>query len=131
MQFDRVVSQMMKKYGGSATINVVTGAQYDPTTSENIVTTVDYPVRAMFFDYVRKNEGVGTENNTLIKTGDKQVFIQPTHKADPLAAPIPQIDPSKDKLTIGNTQYKIITVKQVNANMTDEGCILYELFVRV
>lgn len=129
-QFDRAVSSMMSKYGGAAILHIVEGSTYDPSTSENIETITDYNVNAMFFDYVRKTEGLGSDGNTLVKSGDKQVYIQPLQKSNPSFNPIPLPDPTKDKLTIGNVQYKIVTAKQLNPSNTDDGCVLYELYVR-
>jgi hypothetical protein len=126
---DRTVATMMSRFGTSALIKVAISEQYDTDTSENIVSYQDYPVNAMFFDYVRKNEGESTENNTLVKTGDKQVYVQPPQKTETGIA-LPHLSTNRDFLKIGDKQYRIITVKQLNPSMSQEGCVLYELYVR-
>jgi hypothetical protein len=126
---DRTVASMMSKFGTTAYISAAISEDYDPTTSENVVTYHDYPVNAMFFDYVRKTEGEGTEHNTLIKTGDKQVYVQPPQKNDE-GLPLPHFSPNRDYLKVGVKTYKIITLKQLNPSLTTDGCVLYELYVR-
>lgn len=128
-QLDRTVANMMSKFGTTAYVRVSLSESYDPSTSENIVSYRDFPVKAMFFDYVRKNEGEGTENNTLIKTGDKQVYIQPPQKTQD-GLPLPHLSPNKDYLKVGGKVYKIITIKQLNPSYSDDGCVLFELYIR-
>jgi hypothetical protein len=122
----------MSRYGTQGYISVAISSAYDPDTSENVVTYHDYPVNVLVFDYVRKNEGEGTANNTLVKTGDKQVYVQPPQKNN--LDPLPHLDANKDLLKIETTDgvatYKIVTVKQYNPSLTSQGCILYELYVR-
>lgn len=128
-QFDRTVANMMAKFGTTAKISVPVQAEYDPSTSENVVHCHDYPVQAMFFDYVRKNEGLGTERDTLVQTGDKQVYVQPPQKLQD-RLPLPQFSPAGSFLKVGQKMYKIITVKQINPSLSSDGCVLYEFYVR-
>lgn len=125
---DRTVASMMSKFGTTAQVVVVTNEYYDPSSSENVVTTLEYDVSALIFDFIRKGDGLGTENNTLIQTGDKQVFIQPPDKIG--GVPLPHILPNRDKIRINGTLYKIIVLKQDNMSITQQGCVMYELFVR-
>jgi hypothetical protein len=126
---DRTVANMMSKFGTQGYISIAISSEYDPATSENTVTYQDYLVNIMVFDYVRKNEGEGTEQNTLIKTGDKQVYVQPSQKTE-LGLALPHLSANSDFLKIGDAQYKIITVKQLNPALTQDSCVLYELYVR-
>lgn len=128
--FDRVVASMMRQHGTLAFISVALGESYDTNTSENTVRYQDYPVNAMFFDYIRKNEGLTSENNTLIQSGDKQVYVQPPQKnaSDPYS--LPHILPNKDFLKLNGRLYKIVALKQLNPSMSNEGCVLYELYIR-
>jgi hypothetical protein len=126
---DRTVASMMSKFGTTAYITVAISEEYDPSTSENVVTYQDYLVNIMVFDYVRKNEGEGTQNNTLIKTGDKQVYVQPPQKTE-AGIPLPHLSANRDFLKIGDKTYKIVTVKQLNPSLAQENCILYELYIR-
>jgi hypothetical protein len=127
--FDRTVANMMSRFGTDAHMIVSVSEVYDTSTSENTVVTHDYLVNAMFFDYVRKNEGEGTQQNTLIRTGDKQVYVQPPQKNDD-GLPLPNFSANNTQLKVGNKTYKIITLKQLNPNLSNDGCILYELYVR-
>lgn len=127
--FDEVVMNMMQEFGTTAHIVVTTEERYDPETSENIVEKVNYKVKACFFDYLDKNAGVGTERNTLIQTGDKQVLIQPPHKTE-TGVPLPHIQPNRDALKIGEKLYKIVALKEYNPSLSRAGCVLYEAFVR-
>lgn len=128
-QFDRTVANMMRSFGTSAQLRIAISEAYDPETSENIVEYHDYPVNAMFFDYLKKNEGLGTDGKTLIQSGDKQVFVQPPQKTE-TGIPLPVASPNKWFLVLGEKTYKVITLKQHNPSMTNSGCILYELYVR-
>jgi hypothetical protein len=127
--FDRVVANMMSKLGTTACIKIIIDENYDTSTSENMITTHDYPVNVMFFDYVRKNEGIGSENGTLIQTGDKQVYVQPPQKNDD-GLPLPHFSANNSLLKFGDKLYKIITIKQINPSQTVNGSILYELYIR-
>lgn len=128
-QLDRTVANMMSKFGTTAYISVSISEAYDPLTSENVVSYQDYPVNVMMFDYVRKNEGEGTEQNTLVKTGDKQVYVQPPQKTE-MGLALPHLNANKDLLKLGDQVYKIVTVKQLNPSLSQDSCVLYELYVR-
>jgi hypothetical protein len=127
--FDRTVASMMAKFGTTAYISVAVSEEYDPSTSENTASYQDYLVNIMAFDYVRKNEGEGTEKDTLVKTGDKQVYVQPPQKTE-VGLALPHLNANRDLLKIGDKQYKIVTVKQLNPSLLQDSCILYELYVR-
>jgi hypothetical protein len=127
--FDRTVASMMSKFGTVGAIKVVLSESYDPATSENSVIYKDYPVNIMVFDYVRKSEGEGTQSNTLIKTGDKQVYVQPPQKTDN-GLPLPSFSANNSFLKLNGKTYKIITVKQLNPSLTSDGCMLFELYIR-
>lgn len=128
-QLDRTVASMMSRFGTTAYVSVAISEEYDPSTSENTVTYQDYLVNVMVFDYVRKTEGEGEEKNTLIKTGDKQVYVQPPQKTE-VGLPLPHLNANKDLLKIGDNIYKIVTVKQLNPALSQDSCVLYELYIR-
>jgi hypothetical protein len=127
-QFDRVVATMMKQFGKVGYIQIVTLGEYDPSTSEVSSESTDVPVNFIAFDYVRKTEGLGEEKNTLVQSGDKQILVQPPQKAGNTAIPIPK--PNKDLFKIDGISYKIITAKQHNPNLTDDGAVMFELYIR-
>ena len=76
-----------------------------------------------------KTEGEGTEKDTLIKTGDKQVYVQPPQKTE-VGLALPHLNANRDMLKIGSNTYKIITVKQLNPSLAQDSCVLYELYIR-
>lgn len=122
-EFHSVVNEFFDTQGWSTTATLIkTTSVYDDATSENIVTEKRYTMQAMPFDYINKNEGSGTNSGTLIRSGDKQVFVKPNKY-------VKDIDPSADTLQIGTKIYRIITVKEVNPTLTD--VLYYELFVRI
>ena len=125
--FNRVVTNMMRQFGTSASILVAGAGTYDPSTSEYTETDTEYIVKAMFFDFNKQNNGLREATDTLIQEGDKQVLIQPLDKTDP-ALSLPSLQPNKDRIKIAGKIYKIVTVKQVNTTMND--CILYEIYCR-
>lgn len=127
--FDDVVQDMMAVYGTEATLVVSSAESYDPETSENTVNVRKIPVKVIFFDYLDKRAGLGSDSGSLIRSGDKQVYIQPPHKSTS-PYPLPKLDPTKDFLEHCGTKYKIVTMKQYNPSMTNIGCVLYELYVR-
>lgn len=121
--FNDVVNEFFTVQGWSCSATLIkTSSVYDPNTSENVVTESRFTMQAIPFDYINKFQGASTQSDTLIKTGDKQVYLKPT----PLVI---SIDPSADRLQIGSTIYKIVTVKEVNPTLTNT--LYYELFVRV
>lgn len=117
----RTVLQMMAARGGDGTLIAKGIPEYDPTTSSATSTDINYPVRVLVFDYIQKQAGLATENNSLIRTGDKQVFIKPYE-----GLPSPT---AKDfTLVLKEVPYSVITVKEVNPS--NANVYLYELFVR-
>lgn len=127
--FDRVVADMMRKFGGKANIKVAVSEEYDVDTSENVVVYRNIPVQAIFADFLDKTSGLGTQGNTLIQSGDKQVYVRPPQKS-PEGYPLPELKPNKDVFELAGKTYKIVFMKQHNPSMTSEGCVLYELYIR-
>lgn len=121
--FHSVVREFFRDQGWStAAVLIKTTSVYDDATSENITTERRYTVRAMPFDYIRKEQGDGTLGQTLVRSGDKQIFLAPSQY-------VKEIDPSADKIQLGTKVYKIVTVKTVDPTLSD--VLYYELFVRI
>ncbi len=120
--FLRVVSDMMRKFGGNGTLEVFTGtSSYDPETSTMVVAKRSYTIRAMMFDYVPRKDGQNLENGSLVRSGDKQLFIKPdtTH-------PAPKV--GTDMIVFGGKRYGIVAIKELN---TSGGTtVYYELYIR-
>lgn len=121
--FNSVVSEFFDEQDWSCKAFLIKYTDvYDASTSENVQTEKKYETKAMVFDYIRKFEGSTTEADTLIRTGDKQVYLKTSKYFS-------DIDASKDKLQIGNKIYSIVAVKDFNPNY--KNCIYYELYVRI
>ena len=121
--FHSVVNEFLNDQQWHSEVTLIkTTSVYVPETSENIVTEKRYTMQAIPLDYINKNEGVSTNAQTLIRSGDKQVFIKPSKY-------VTDIDPSADMLQMGSKVYKIITVKEMNTTLSD--VLYYELFVRI
>lgn len=127
--FDEVVATMMAEFGTQAIITTNLEEVYNPDTSENIVTSRKIPVKAIFADYIDKRAGVSNSGNTLIQSGDKQVFVQPPHKAGS-EYPLEKLRPTQDYIECGGKKYIVIAVKEYNTSLLQAGCVLYELYVR-
>ncbi len=127
--FDSTVADMMNSLGTRATFKIAVSEEYDTTTSTNIVNYREIPVKAMFFDYLDKKYGLGTEGKTLIQSGDKQVYVQPPQKVKG-GLPLPHLDPNKDFFVHNGKTYRIVFLKQHNPSMTDAGCVMIELYIR-
>ena len=120
-QFQNVVAFFMKRFGADATIIIDDGTG-TYTNSEYVPNIQNIPVRVIPFDYIKKSEGLTTENNSLVQTGDKQVFIQPT-------VAVQNIDPAYTKLQMDGKLWKFVAIKNINPTMNDS--VLLECYVRV
>jgi hypothetical protein len=111
---------MMRRFGGDGTMVTLTGGTYNSETSTMEPTVTTYDIRAMIFDYVPKQDGVGQENRTLIRNGDKQLLVK-TSEEHP--APMPN-----DKITFGGVTYSVVVVKDLNPSGSQS--IYYEVYLR-
>ena len=118
--FLRVVSDMMRRFGGDGTMLRIVNGTYDPDTSTMMPAETTYPIRAMIFDYIPRLDGSGLEKSSLIRNGDKQLFI----KTDPV---VPAPEPN-DKITFGGVTYSVVVVKSLDPSGAQP--IYYELYLR-
>ena len=125
--FDSTVQEFMDELGFDATYLKYTTAAYNPALSGNSSTVTEIAIRAILLDRTLQNNGLGTQPNSLIQAGDKQLFIQPTQKVYEYATPL-TVNPAADKVRIGTTVYSIVTVKEINTTAADQ--ILIELYIR-
>ncbi len=101
---------------------------YSDATGINTITTVSIPCQAIFLEASpRVTFGDGTKDNTLIRQGDKLLFMRPPEKSDIYSDPL-VINPALDRILVGTTSYSIVTVKQTNPSAAN--CILYEIYLR-
>lgn len=118
----RTVGQMMQRFGGDATLVVDSGdSTYDPETSTTVSSVKSYPIRVLAFDYIQRLSGMTVQDGTLIKTGDKQVFIKPDSKV-----PTPRI--GVDKITFEGRNWTVLALKAHNPSGTMP--YVYEAYVR-
>lgn len=118
--FIRTVSDMMRRFGGNGVLEVTKGGVYNPETSSVEPQVIEYAMRAMIFDYVPRMDGAGVENKSLIRNGDKQMFV----KTDP-ELPAPE---ANDRITFGGITYAVIVAKELNPS--GSAPIYYELYLR-
>jgi len=100
---------------------------FNATTGEYTISSVEIPVRGIQLDMVLTRNGQSTEDNKMIRQGDKQFFMQPPEKTDPLAIPL-VINEASDTIRIGTKTYNIVTCKEVNPS--GSNVILYEIYLR-
>lgn len=125
--FDRMVMQFMRDDPLTATYIKQLPGVFNSTTGENTTSTVEIPVRGIQLDMVLTRNGQSTEDNKMIRQGDKQFFMQPPEKTDPLAIPL-VINEASDTIRIGTKTYNIVTAKEINPS--GSNVILYEIYLR-
>lgn len=123
--FDGVVARMMASYGGTATLKTYSEGTY--VDGENIVQESTVSARVLLNEYPQSGAGDKSEFNTLILAGDKQCFMQPIEKSG-INIVAPELKANRDKLQVGNTEWKILNVKEVNPSGSNN--VLYELHLR-
>lgn len=101
---------------------------YNPATSENEELLVSQTlVHAILLDFDRTSNGFSTKFGTLIEAGDKELYMLPTQKEDPLATPIIP-NPAADRITVAGITYKVVIVK--SADPTGSNPLLYNIMLR-
>ncbi len=100
---------------------------YDPATGEAIQSTIEIPLQGLLLDLTLRSNGTGTAPGTLIQDGDKELYIRPPEKTDPLAAPL-VMHPESDKIRIGSTIYSVVEMKEANNSASNP--IVYLLYIR-
>lgn len=103
----RTVSNMILRYGGECTVIVPTEGAYNYETSSVDIIETPYIVKMIAFDYLQRLAGTGAESNSLIRNGDKQIFMM-------LAAGQPLPNPVTDSVVYKGIKHNIITVKDIN-----------------
>jgi hypothetical protein len=112
---------IIRQFGGSATLTVVTGEVYDVETSTVVTTETQYPIKMVAQDYIQKSNGLYAQNGTLLQTGDKQFFIQSE------GVPVPR--PGTDSIIFEGRKWTVLTVKDYNPSGVKSYC--YEIYARV
>ena len=127
--FDRALANMIKNFGGIATLQIYSDGTYDTTTGEVTNSKTDYPVNVLVFDYQLKKDGRNTDTDSLIESADKQVYVQPRNKVNARYT-MPRIMPNRDRILIGSDIWKIVALKELNPSNSNGGAILFELYLK-
>lgn len=124
--FDRMILDFMQDDPLTGIYHQYTQGSYDPATSTYNTTQIDTPVQCLIQDLDRINNGLSTKFNTLIVAGDRELYMRPVEKTNPLATPIVP-DPSSDRITVNGVTYKIFI-----SRVSDPGSIpiLYNFLLR-
>lgn len=126
--FDRAILEFFVDFGFEATyIKQLGDGVYDPATGENVITTVEIPVEAILLDLTLQSNGLSTKFGTLVQAGDKELYIRPPEKTDPLRLPL-VINPANDRVRANGVEYKIHSMKELNTTSTES--LLYNLYIR-
>lgn len=124
---DRCIMQFMREFPLTVTY-IKESSSYSDSTGENTVTEVLISCQGILLEVEAKPSfGDGTKNNTLIRDGDKLLFIRPPQKTDSTNLVL-DVNPSSDKILIGTTRYNIVTFKTTNP--TASNSFLYEFYIR-
>lgn len=67
--------RLLKRFGASAVMTRVTSGEYDPNTGSVPTTTTTQDVTVAVFDFDAQMAGTTFDGQSLILSGDKQVFI--------------------------------------------------------
>lgn len=104
-----------------------TAGVYDPATSEYTTIAVETPCQGLALDLTRNSNGLSSVYGKLILAGDKDLYLLPPNKLDPMASPL-VIDTTSDRIRIGSVLYKVEDMKECNPDMTNP--ILYQFMLR-
>lgn len=125
--FDQVVVGMMEDFGIVSQLLIQGDGVFNPATQEYVAAITSYDVNTIFMDFTLARFGTQTAEGTLIQTGDKQCYMQPLNKRNPLLT-MPTVQPNKDQISVGGRVYKIANLKMINPTMTD--AIVYEMHLK-
>jgi hypothetical protein len=125
--FDHTVLHFMNEWGSDFQYIRSVDGEYNPATGSTSSTEKKFLVRGIMMDMTLQSNGLGTRYGTQILAGDKQFFMQPPNKATD-GAPALVVNPTTDRIKLGNVLYSIVTFKEVNPTGADP--IVFELVLR-
>lgn len=125
--FDVTVLEFIRESGGPASLLKQATGDYNPATGTVATLGDEIPVEGILMDLTLQSNGLSTKYGTLVEAGDKEFWMRPPHKTDPLLDVV-QIIPASDRLRIGSIVYKIVTLKELNP--TGDDPILISLYLR-
>lgn len=131
--FTSLVNEMMDEFGSDAIlITKLDGGAYDPATAKKSVVMGQITIKCIFMDLTLQSNGEGTRERSLIKAGDKVLYVRPSDELLPILMPdgILAVDSSDDKVIVGGHTYDIVTTKVVDPTASGTSPILFELYLR-
>lgn len=124
-EFDSTVLEFMREFGGDAIYTKQGESEYDTLTGTVTAISKNIPVRGILLDYPSHTYGRTVVPGTEIIAGDKQFLMLPPQKDSGFPLVIETVN---DRVKIGNTQYSVVVMKEINPTGSDT--ILYELMLR-
>lgn len=109
----KVAAKVVSKFGGDATVRIVTGGSYNTTTGAITESESDTTIKGVLSDVSLR------EVNELIQAGDKRLLIA--------ASAVTTAPETKDRIVISSVVHQII---QVNVTEQANSAIVYELILR-
>jgi hypothetical protein len=126
--FDKAVGEFFNDFGFEATFLKAVDGTYNTATGRNEgATTSEIPVEAILMDLTLQSNGLSTKFGTLVQAGDKELYLRPTNKTDPVLLPL-VITPGKDKVKVSGVVYNIVTMKEINTTASEP--LLFDLYIR-
>ena len=125
--FDRMILDFMNDDPLFGTYIQYGTPVYDTTTGENTTSETQTSVQLIFLDFDRMVNGQSSKYGTEILQGDKDCYMLPTNKADPLATLIVP-NTTSDRIIVAGVTYKIVVMKEANPQMN--APLLYNFMLR-
>lgn len=125
--FDFAVLEFIRESGTPATLLKQATGAYNPKTATVTTDTDEIAVEAILMDLTLQSNGMSVKYGTAIEAGDKELYMRPPHKTNPMLSPV-EISPGSDRIRVGTVIYKIVTMKEVNP--TGSNPLLYTLYLR-
>ena len=123
-----VVANMVNWYGCEVTIVIQNAGVYDPETQEYVASETSYQMKAIFLDKTLQSNGLTTMKESLIQTGDQQIYLQPLEQTNPDLA-TPKMSPLTTRIIAPTGKaYRLVTYKQINPTFSD--LVLIDCYVR-
>jgi len=125
--FDRMIAEFMSEFGFTTTYKHITGSVPNNATGHVVNTVEEISIEAIRAELIRPNEGRGSKPGSSVSDAELMLYVRPLEKTE-MFAQITSFDPTKDKVVINGTQWKIVTVKEHNPSANN--CYLYELYIK-
>jgi hypothetical protein len=131
--FIGLVNSMMDDFGTSGVlVTTLKSGEYDPATGTATNLSGEIPFRCILMDLSLQSNGAGTRDRSLIRDGDKVLYVRPSDVLLPLLMPdgILEFDSADDKVIVGGVTYGVVTSKVIDPTATWQKPIMFELYIR-